>query len=101
MKIPTKMNTARCKLLQYVNRHQNVVSFNIPPKSGAVIVTLNKKEGYGYLKNTEGENIYFSCDSVISDEFSQLEEGMSVWYVEKEDMKGPYASLVKIIKPIS
>ena len=95
------MNSARCKILQYNKLQQKIASLPIQNEYGGIIIKLNKQEGDGFLLNTNGREIYFSCDSVIGDEFLMLEEGMSVWYVEKENMKGPYASLVKVIKPIS
>ncbi len=70
----------------------DVKSPELPPTG--TIVKLMPFEGYGFLANTEGEEIYFHRNAVVDDAFDRLEEGMDVRYQEARGEKGPQASTV-------
>jgi len=70
----------------------DVKSVDGPPT--ATVVKLVPFEGYGFLMNAEGEEIYFHRNSVLEDAFDRLEEGMDVRYAETDGEKGPQATTV-------
>jgi len=66
---------------------------------GAVVVRLSREDGWGYLKTISGREIFFSRESVHDGGFDRMAPGTGVWFIEKEGVKGPWASYVRIIDP--
>jgi cold shock CspA family protein len=66
-----------------------------------VVSRLFPGEGYGFIEEFGGREIYFHRHSVL-DGFDELEVGAEVRFEEEEGEKGPQASTVKILrKPLS
>jgi len=65
--------------------------------TGALVSKLFRDEGYGFLQDLDGREIYFHKNSVLSDGFERLEPGTGVRYVEEPGEKGPQASTVQIV----
>ncbi|MCG7598802.1 cold shock domain-containing protein [Halomonas sp. McH1-25] len=65
--------------------------------SVATVVRMFEEEGYGFLKNLSGEEIYFHRNSVLHDDFDRLTVGSQVRFEPEEGEKGPQASTVQII----
>jgi cold shock CspA family protein len=63
----------------------------------AFVSQIFRDQGYGFLRNLEGREIYFHQNSVLEDDFDRLEVGTGVRYVEVQGEKGPQASTVQII----
>jgi cold shock CspA family protein/ribosome-associated translation inhibitor RaiA len=66
-----------------------------PPE--ATVVRKFADEGYGFLKNLTGEEIYFHRNAVLHDDFDRLTIGTRVRYEPEEGEEGPQASSVQII----
>lgn len=65
-----------------------------------MITFLKISKGYGYIKDDNGETIYFHITGLLSPEFSELREGYRVVYyvVNQNHPKGPKAIGVKVRK---
>ncbi len=62
-----------------------------------VIYKLFKSDGYGFIKSTDGSEVYFHRNSVLHNKFDGLKTGTGVHYVEEMGEKGPQASTVRVI----
>lgn len=65
-----------------------------PPS--AIIAKLFE-DGYGFLEAVDGREIYFHRNSVLNEDFEELEVGTRVTYHEEQGEKGPQASTVKVV----
>lgn len=65
-----------------------------------IVNKINREEGYGFLLNAEGEDVYFHKNSVVQNEFDQLYEGATVIHTEEPTERGPKATSVKLFEPI-
>jgi cold shock CspA family protein/ribosome-associated translation inhibitor RaiA len=84
--------------LKELNKFRKVDTKVHPQKlAGAYIIQLFKDEGYGFIRDFEGRDIYFHKNSLINVEFDKLKVGTTVSFIEETGDKGPQASTVKII----
>lgn len=58
---------------------------------------VRPEEGYGFLEDGEGREIYFHRNSVLDDAFPRLKPGVRVTFAEEMGDKGPQASTVKLL----
>lgn len=64
----------------------------------AIITKLFPEQGYGFLKAIDtGEEIYFHHNSVVNEDFAQLEIGNGVRFKETQGEMGLQATTVQII----
>jgi len=61
------------------------------------VVKIFPGEGYGFLEDDEGREIYFHRNSVLDGAFQRLEVGSEVRFAEEAGEKGPQASSVGLI----
>jgi cold shock CspA family protein len=87
--------TAR-RLEDYVRLRRGQVKERVGPPRGRVVKIL-PGEGYGFLEDEEGREIYFHRNSVLDGAFSRLEVGTEVRFAEEPGEKGPQASSVAVI----
>ena len=57
---------------------------------------FNDKKGFGFIQNTEGNDIFVHYSGIEKNGFRSLEEGQDVIYEVKEDKRGLQATNVKI-----
>lgn len=89
-------DAARRQLQDYARRQRGEVkSREAVPY--AHVVQLFRDEGYGFIGNVDGREIYFHKNSVVNGDFDQLEVGTQVRYVEEQGEEGPQASSVVIV----
>jgi cold shock CspA family protein len=62
---------------------------------GAVISRLS--EDHGFLRTTDGRDVYFHRNSVVNEDFNQLREGEGVAYAEEVGEQGWQASSVRVV----
>ena len=88
-------NAAERQLQDYVRELRGQVKAHEMPSHGR-IVRLFKKEGYGFILSSTGDEIYMHRNAVVGIPFDTLTEGDEVRYVvhEGEGEKGPQASTV-------
>lgn len=58
------------------------------------VVRIFPEDGYGFLENTEGHEVYFHENSVLGGKFRDLAVGSLVTFVEREGDEGAQASSV-------
>jgi cold shock CspA family protein/ribosome-associated translation inhibitor RaiA len=85
---------ARRQLQDQVKRTEGQVKQHIGEPIGTV-TELDPSGEFGFIETADGEEIYFHRNSVLGDEFSQLQIGSRVTFAEKVGDKGPMASTVK------
>lgn len=90
-------DAARRKLEAFAEKQRGEVKQHEEPPRGKV-TRLVPDEGYGFILTSDGREIYFHKNSVISPEFERLKEGIEVVFVEEQGKKGPQAARVAIAK---
>ncbi|MFW6324830.1 MAG: HPF/RaiA family ribosome-associated protein [Desulfovibrionales bacterium] len=90
-------NAARRQLKKLAEQQQGKVKVHPEQQAVALVSKLFPEEGYGFIKTTEGQEIYFHKNSVTGSDFDRLEIGTGVSYVAQEGEKGLQASTVHIV----
>ena len=85
---------ARRQLQDYARRIRGQTKTHLPQPSGRVS-RLFPEEGYGFLRASDGTEIYFHKNSVLHDEFNRLTIGTWVAFNEEMGEKGVQASTVR------
>ena len=62
----------------------------------ALVVRIFPDKGYGFLKTTDGRDIYFHRNSVVHDHWRRLAVGVQVRFAEEMGDLGPQATTVQI-----
>lgn len=90
-------DAARRQLRDYASRQRGDIKYHegVPH---ARIIRLFLEDGYGFLGNADGREIYFHRNSVVNDGFDRLEVGMEVRYVEEQGDEGPQASSLIVVR---
>lgn len=84
------------QLEDYVRRRRGLVKEHVGPPHG-VVARIFPDRGYGFIRNAEGEEIYFHTNSVLDAAFGELEVGDEVRFAEEKGEKGPQASSVSLV----
>lgn len=86
------------QLRKLVSVQHGKVKTHPEQQATAVIHRLFPEEGYGFLKTVDTqEDIYFHRNSVLHNQFDQLEVGMGVRYAAEVGEKGLQAATVQIV----
>jgi cold shock CspA family protein/ribosome-associated translation inhibitor RaiA len=85
---------ARRQLQDYARRTRGQTKAHVPQPSGRVS-RLFPEDGYGFLRTSEGAEIYFHKNSVLHDAFNRLTIGSRVAFSEELGKKGAQASTVR------
>lgn len=86
-------DAATRKLDGHTERKRGDVKIHEAPPKGRVI-KLFPEEDYGFIETSDGREIYFHRNSVITPVFDKLKEGTEVVFVEEQGDKGPQAMRV-------
>jgi len=86
---------ARRRLQDHVRKLQGQVKTHEPAPSGTVI-RIDPAAGFGFLRASDGREVYFHRNSVLNDAFARLEVGTRVTFAEEDGEKGPQASTVHV-----
>jgi cold shock CspA family protein/ribosome-associated translation inhibitor RaiA len=90
-------DVAKRQVQDYVRRRRGFVKTYLPVDH-ARVRTLFQWEGYGFLEDHQGREIYFHRNSVLNGAFDRLTEGAEVRFVEEEGNEGPQASTVTLVQ---
>jgi cold shock CspA family protein len=63
-----------------------------------IIERIFTVDGTGFIRTTDGREIYFHRNSVLHTAFDQLRVGMGVRFAEEMGVKGPQASSVQVVE---
>jgi cold shock CspA family protein/ribosome-associated translation inhibitor RaiA len=67
------------------------------PETHALITKLFPDEGYGFITDLQGRDVYFHRHTLVNGEFENLKVGAEVRFVETHGEKGPQATTVQIV----
>ncbi|MEP9390535.1 HPF/RaiA family ribosome-associated protein [Mesorhizobium sp. KR9-304] len=86
---------ARRRLQDQARRLQGQTKHHEPQPSGTV-ARLDPSGTHGFIATSDGREIYFHRNSVLSDAFGRLKPGSRVTFAEEAGEKGPQASTVRL-----
>jgi ribosomal subunit interface protein len=89
-------SAARRQLQDHERRFDGKVKAHVAPPHGK-IDRLFPDEGYGFIAASDGREIYFHRNAVVSGDFKRLKPGAEVRFAEAEGDKGPQASTVHLV----
>jgi cold shock CspA family protein/ribosome-associated translation inhibitor RaiA len=89
-------DAARRRLQDYARRQRGAVKLHEPGPEGRV-VRLFGRQGYGFIQDADGREVYFQRASVLNKAFPRLKVGSKVAFVEERGVKGPQASTVRVV----
>ncbi len=92
--IRDSFDAARRQLQDYHRKQKKHVKTHEVPPHGRV-TEIFPEEGYGTIETPDGREIYFHQNSVLNNDFSELEIGNEVRFAEEQGEKGPQASTVQ------
>jgi cold shock CspA family protein len=88
---------ARRQLQDHARRVAGRTKVHAAP-SRAVVTQLFPGDGFGFLRTTDGREIYFHEHSVLRGAFSRLRVGSAVRFAEAAGDEGPQASTVSPLR---
>lgn len=88
---------AQRRLKNLVEKQLGVTKKHPEQETTALVRKIFREEGYGFLQSIDGDEIYFHRNSVINDDFDQLEVGTGVHYLAELGEDGLQASTVQVI----
>jgi len=90
-------DAARRKIEDYVREQRGDVKSH-EPSPHARVLALYPLSDYGFLRTSDGRDVYFHRNSVADDAFDRLDLGMEVTFVEADQPgeKGPQATTVRL-----
>ena len=91
---------ARKQLLEAVHKQRQQVKTHTVLPHGR-ITKLFPEEGYGFLEDLDGLQVYFHRNAVVNDQFDALSVGSFLRFVlaQGEGKEGPQASTVELVEP--
>lgn len=93
--IANSFETAQRRIKEYSEKQRGLIKTHVE-KPVARVAKLFPEEGYGFLMNSEGREVYFHENAVLDGKFEELQVGTEVTFVEKTGDKGAQASSVSI-----
>lgn len=87
---------AERQLQDYAQRLRGDIKTHAPIPHGRV-TRLMLPEGYGFILSSDGREVYFHRNAVLSGQFDSLEVGTEVRFEEERGDEGPQASTVHLI----
>lgn len=99
MVVRRAFEAARKQLKELVEKQHKEVKSHPEQDIEGVVTKLFREEGYGFLRDQMGRELYFHRNSVLENDFDRLEVGTGVNFFEHEDEgeHGPQASTVRIV----
>jgi cold shock CspA family protein len=88
---------AERRLKGLVERQRGEVKTHPGQEASALVEKLFPAEGYGFLKDIEGREIYFHRNAVVNEDFDLLGVGAAVRFVAELGEKGPQATTVLLV----
>jgi ribosomal subunit interface protein len=82
--------------LKKLNERQSGETKTHSSEPVAVITKLNLEEGYGFVTDLEGRDIYFDRQSLSGHEFERLALGMPAVFTEEPGPNGPVATTLQV-----
>jgi len=90
-------SAAHRQLRELVEKQQQKVKSHPEQEVAAVVSNLYPDDGYGFLKTTEGREVYFTEKAVVHDKFEDLKIGDGVRFVGRVGDDGFHATTVQVV----
>jgi cold shock CspA family protein/ribosome-associated translation inhibitor RaiA len=90
-------DVAKRQLRDLTEQQQNRTKQHPEQAVAGIITKLFPSQGYGFLKDLDGREIYFHRNSVIHEDYAQLSVGAGVQFFVSEGQNGPQASTVRLL----
>ena len=87
-------DAARRQILSFSRKRRGEVKHHEGEVPTARVVKLFEDDGFGFLETSDGREIYFHENSVVDQDFTDLEIGNVVRFYERQGVDGPQASAV-------
>ena len=95
--VTAAFDAVRRQLIKTKDKQQGKVKTDPGQEMVGYVVRLLRDQGYGFIRDVDGREIYFHENAVLQDDFKRLEIGTGVRYFPSVGEKGPQASTVKIV----
>lgn len=82
------------QLDEYVGKLRGEVKLHEPPPHGRILELF---DDHGTIDAADGRLIYFHRNSVVEEDFDNLQVGAEVWFAEGRGEEGPQASTVHVL----
>ena len=66
----------------------------VPTMNKGTVKWFNNQKGYGFISDSEGNDVFVHYSGLVMDGFKSLEEGQAVEFEVTEGAKGPQATNV-------
>lgn len=93
-------DSVRRRLEDHIRKQRGIVKDHQAPSRGKV-VRLFPNEGFGFLETPDHREVYFHENSVLYQDFKNLNIGDDVRFTEELGEKGPQVTSMTVIKEIS
>jgi cold shock CspA family protein/ribosome-associated translation inhibitor RaiA len=90
-------DSARRQLEEAIREQRGDTKAHEVPKHGTV-ARVFPEEGYGFIENGDGRELYFSRENLVNLPFERLEPGIAVQFIEEMAAEGPQAKRVSVGK---
>jgi cold shock CspA family protein len=84
------------QLQELVEKQRNDIKTHPTVQTNALVESIFRNDGYGFLRSLDGRQIYFHKNSVLHNEFERLEIGTGVRFSEEMGEMGLQATTVEI-----
>ena len=89
-------DAAQRQLKNYVRKQRMEVKTHEIPPHGTVVDVFPAMD-YGTIHTPDGREVYFHRNSVLNQDFEDLQPGVSVRFAEEMGEQGPQASTVQVL----
>lgn len=86
---------AKRQLKDYVRKLRGETKMHDTEYLGEV-VRIFPEEGYGFIRRTDGDELYFNADNLVNSSLAQLREGDAVKFLEETAAEGLQAKRVSV-----
>ncbi len=90
-------HVVRRQLRSLAEKRRGDVKRHLADDETALVVRLNRDDGFGFLRSLEGREVYFHRNSVRGGAFDRLEVGTAVRFAAETGVDGLQASAVTIV----
>jgi len=96
--IISTFDSARRELEKIIEKQRGAVKIHPQQKARAVVEKIFRDQEYGFLRDLDGQSVYFNRNSVLHDHWEHLKVGTAVRYTQELGDKGLQASIVEPVE---
>ena len=90
-------DAAERQLKRLVDKQRGEVKSHPAQEVVGIVSKIFPEQGYGFLQDEAGEEVYFHRNSVLNDEFARMAVGTAARYVAEMGEQGLQASTVQVV----